>query len=451
MPAQETLGRRKLAVRVYAPESLEPRLLLASVTPVVVELPVVDLTVYEQLLVEQINASRADPLATATRLGIDLNAGLTGSQLISATSKSPLAVRSPLVAAAGAHSQDMLTRDYFAHLSPDTPTPSNPTTRAAAQGYTYPVGENIAVRSLANELSTEVLATHDQLFLSAGHRANLLRGDYTDVGTGIRSGNFQYSNGTSFESLMTSELFGIGRSPAITGVAYDDTRLDNDRYDAGEQLVGLVVEAQASDGTIYRTRTGTSGAFTLDVPPGTYTLTAAGAALSRSLIVSSVAVAQQNVKVDLIVGTTATVAPTTGGTENSWTPAQVAALDSSGDGQITPRDALLVLNYLIEERSSYEATLDVTHDGLIAPIDVLQVINYLNAFGNGNPVPSQQTLDASPSLATDRSAPDSTLTSMRSLPADAADGESAGGTSGEFCIDELRRRTGQIDVYYSQL
>src|SRR4051812_32110808 len=87
-----------------------------------------------------INRARLDPLGEASRLGIDLNEGLAAGT-ISAASKQPLAFSALLHDASAEHSQSMITNDYFDHVDPTTS--STPQSRAAIDGYTGFVGENI--------------------------------------------------------------------------------------------------------------------------------------------------------------------------------------------------------------------------------------------------------------------------------------------------------------------
>lgn len=79
-----------------------------------------------------------------------------------------------LDAAARLHSEDMAARGYFAH---DTPEGRTPTDRAAAQGYTSGVGENIASGyATARAVMIGWMA-------SAGHCQNIL-GVARDIGVG---------------------------------------------------------------------------------------------------------------------------------------------------------------------------------------------------------------------------------------------------------------------------
>lgn len=71
------------------------------------------------------------------------------------------------------------------------------------------------------------------------------------------------------------------------------------------------------------------------------------------------------------------------------------ALDVDGDTQVTPLDALVIINKLNSQspgdppgalpptRPSGSQYYDVTGDGLVAPIDALLIINHLNAYGSG--------------------------------------------------------------------
>lgn len=61
------------------------------------------------------------------------------------------------------------------------------------------------------------------------------------------------------------------------------------------------------------------------------------------------------------------------------------ALDTNGDGTVSPIDALMILNFINQPEASEEAMeifrglcLDVNDDGFISPIDALFVLNELN-------------------------------------------------------------------------
>ncbi|MFE6593557.1 CAP domain-containing protein [Streptomyces sp. NPDC057781] len=91
-----------------------------------------------------------------------------------------LTVDARLTHAAQAHSADMVARDFYSHTDPDG---GKPWDRAAAAGATRrTVGENIACgqRSPADVV--------EGWMNSPGHRANILKGDFTHIGIGLAGG-----------------------------------------------------------------------------------------------------------------------------------------------------------------------------------------------------------------------------------------------------------------------
>lgn len=99
----------------------------------------------------------------------------------------PLESDPVLTRAARDHSEEMIRLDYFAHESP-TPGLRTLGDRMTRVGCTdTEVGENLA---FYDGLSTEVAASRvvDDWLDSPGHRANLLRSSYTQVGIGVAWG-----------------------------------------------------------------------------------------------------------------------------------------------------------------------------------------------------------------------------------------------------------------------
>ncbi|WP_217251571.1 CAP domain-containing protein [Streptomyces sp. AC602_WCS936] len=91
-----------------------------------------------------------------------------------------LAVDPRLTAAAQAHSANMVARDFYSHTDPDG---GKPWDRAAAAGAARrTVGENIACgqRSPADVV--------EGWMNSPGHRANILKADFTHIGIGLAGG-----------------------------------------------------------------------------------------------------------------------------------------------------------------------------------------------------------------------------------------------------------------------
>jgi hypothetical protein len=256
-------------------EHLEARCLLAAIT----------MLDEEQLVIELINRARANPAAEAARLGLDLNDGLPPGT-ISASPKPPLAPNQMLIEAAAAHSQDMIDRDFFAHLNPDGDGPGD---RIAAEGYSARAwAENIALHVGAAE-------AHDALFRSAGHRQNMLRDTYRELGVGVRERDDWGVNMTETFAYRTGRAF-------LTGLAFSDQAVADSFFTAGEGLANVTITATArTGGTSYTTTTGPTGGYSLQVPSDTYDLTATGGELTKPLGISGVGLGTTNVKVDFVV------------------------------------------------------------------------------------------------------------------------------------------------------
>ena len=100
-----------------------------------------------------------------------------------------------LTRAAQAKANDMASRDYWAHNTPDGRTPWS---FISAAGYAYTVaGENLAY---GYTTTAEVMAAWEH---SPEHRANLLQPRYTQVGFGIA--NAPDYVGTGPETIVVAE------------------------------------------------------------------------------------------------------------------------------------------------------------------------------------------------------------------------------------------------------
>lgn len=256
-------------------EILESRCLLAAII----------MSDDEQFVIESINRARANPAAEATRLGIDLNDGLQPGTL-STSPKPPLAPNQILIDVAAAHSQDMIDRDFFDHVNPDG---KNPGQRIAAAGYSaWSWAENIAIHADAAE-------AHDLLFGSAGHRVNMLRDTYRELGVGVRDRSDWGVNMTETFAYRTGNAF-------LTGVAFSDQIAADNFFSYGEGLGGVTITATArTRGTTYTTTTGPTGGYALQVPTDTYDLLAFGGELTNSMGITGIGVGTKNVKVDFVV------------------------------------------------------------------------------------------------------------------------------------------------------
>ncbi|MBT6143110.1 hypothetical protein HOH51_01210 [bacterium] len=87
----------------------------------------------------------------------------------------PVSLEPELSSLSRLHNNDMIDRDYFAHVSLDGLTPND---RRNRENISTPVGEN-----LAKDLST--LRAHNSLMRSAAHRANILNPSWDKVGISV--------------------------------------------------------------------------------------------------------------------------------------------------------------------------------------------------------------------------------------------------------------------------
>ncbi|MGI6778218.1 MAG: CAP domain-containing protein [Acetivibrionales bacterium] len=105
----------------------------------------------------------------------------------------PLEIDMELTNVARIKSQDMIDKNYFSHNSP---TYGSPFDMMKSFGINYVhAGENIA----GNQT---VQAAHNALMNSPGHRKNILSGDYTHIGIGIKRGS---SYGNIFTQMFISK------------------------------------------------------------------------------------------------------------------------------------------------------------------------------------------------------------------------------------------------------
>jgi Ca2+-binding RTX toxin-like protein len=258
----------------------------------------------EQLMLELVNRARLDPVGEAARFGIGLNQGLPAGT-ISGTPKQPLAMNNILITAARTHSQWMINTDIFSHTGSGG---SDPGDRMTAAGYlftgSWTWGENIAWRGTTGSLNSTstIIAEHQDLFLSPGHRENIFDANFRELGIGQIVGVFT-SSGTDYNaSMVTQDFAKTGTSFFVLGVAYNDTNGDK-FYTVGEARSGVQVSVQLSGGGSTTIVTGGSaGGYELAAAAGTYNVTFSGAGLAQSMTVQ--VALNQNVKLDVVNGNT---------------------------------------------------------------------------------------------------------------------------------------------------
>jgi hypothetical protein len=251
-------------------------------------------TAYEQYLLELVNWARANPLGEANLLGIDLNQSLAPGT-ISPTPKQPLVLNAELISAARGHSQWMLATDTFSHTGINGSTPR---ARIEAAGYKlvppWSVGENIAWNGTTGSLNltNSVLMAHEGLFRSAGHRVNLMNGDFKEVGLGVIPGQFTVYNA----GMVTQKFAYSGYQSYLTGVILDDLN-GNSFYDVGEGVGGVKITAMGTTGT-FTTHSWGAGGYNLALPNGSYTVTYS---FGGKELFADVLIAGKNVKVDVFL------------------------------------------------------------------------------------------------------------------------------------------------------
>lgn len=257
-------SRRRVHTAFLPPQTLEPRCLL--VAPF-------SLTDNEQLLLELVNRARLDPTAEAARFAISLNSGLNPGELTDEP-RPPLTPNQMLINSADTHGADMLQRDYFSHTTLGTTKTARD--RAADQNYSGLVGENLSWggSTLAIDEIQHVYDRHEALFLSPGHRKNILRSTYNEVGVSVQYGVFT-SGGTDYNASMVVQNFGIrGTKPYITGVVYADTT-DNNFYDVGEAIrAGTISAVNLITSERLSTEIASSGGYAIEVSPGDWSVEA---------------------------------------------------------------------------------------------------------------------------------------------------------------------------------
>merc|ERR1711953_506205 len=186
---------------------------------------------------------------------------------------------------------------------------SSPTQRMQSAGYVlsppWSTGENIAYRGTTGtpDLVQFTKSNHDNLFVSPGHRRNLMSGSFEEVGVSNVAGRFN-----NYNAVITTQNFASSgnRGPLITGVVYTDAVIDNDFYDAGEGLSGIIITAEdkQNPANLFTTASLDAGGFSLDVNPNAvYKVTFSGDLRgdgTSKIAVYEVSVNTENVKQDCV-------------------------------------------------------------------------------------------------------------------------------------------------------
>ena len=277
-------------------------------------------TSLEQYLLELINEARLDPMGNAARyissyspltspqgnIGSALSFfGVSGSALLSQysalTPTQPVAFNEQLASAARSHSDVMISTDSQTHQAPGEASLGD---RIRAAGYTFQgAGENVFA------YSNDVLYGHAGFMVDwgpgsggmqtpPGHRQNIMNPSFREVGLAVTE---EGNPSTTVGPLVITEDFGTRGSAGalILGVAYGDMDR-NAFYSIGEGRAGLTVSAGGASAT----SAGSGGYAVSTSVIGTQRITLDGAGLAGAVAIDTILANGQNVKLDVVDGTT---------------------------------------------------------------------------------------------------------------------------------------------------
>jgi hypothetical protein len=250
----------------------------------------------EVRMIELVNRARFDPEAEVARNSSvdDLNEGLPPGT-ISASQKAPLAFNPILMVAARDHSAWMLETNTFDHIGAGGSTPQE---RIQAAGYGTPntSGENLSLIGGTQVNPTQAIDSHHaNLVESPGHRENIFRDSFRELGIGQELGDFTFESGTFPSSMLTQNYARIGSPYFITGVVYSDSN-SNGIYDVGEGMAGVVITV---NGTAYQAYD--SGIYSISVANNAnYNVTLAGGTLPEP-VDREVQIISRNLKLDIVL------------------------------------------------------------------------------------------------------------------------------------------------------
>lgn len=163
------------------------------------------------LVTRSINVNHPDILGYATNIQVE--------QLLSETNArrqeaglAPLSLNQQLSEAAAGKAQDMFSKDYWAHISPDGKTPWD---FIVGSGYKYSVaGENLAKNF---QDSAGVVSAWMN---SSSHKENLLKSNYREVGFAIVNGKLGGE-----ETTLVVQMFGTRPGSRVVEAAEPPAQL----------------------------------------------------------------------------------------------------------------------------------------------------------------------------------------------------------------------------------
>ena len=147
--------------------------------------------------------SRMEAAARVSELELKVHAGINAAR--AKNGEAPLKWEEQLAVVARAHSDDMTSRGYFSH---DTPEGLGPSDRIDRAGYScwkgshYGLAENIAIETTLGDLDRTAAEAIRGWMNSPGHRTNLLGGEYDRTGVGVSFGTWR-----GYQAVYLTQVF----------------------------------------------------------------------------------------------------------------------------------------------------------------------------------------------------------------------------------------------------
>ena len=141
--------------------------------------------------------------AMVSELELKVHAGINAARVN--TGNSALKWDHGLASVARAHSDDMTSRNYFSHDTPEGLDPTGRLHRAGLncrRGYRYGIAENIAIETSLGNLEQTATEAVRGWMNSPGHRRNLLNREYDTTGVGASFGIWQ-----GYEAVYLTQVF----------------------------------------------------------------------------------------------------------------------------------------------------------------------------------------------------------------------------------------------------
>lgn len=188
------------------------------------------LMIFTQSFYSFLKNTNSNVLGFATDISVDKILYLVNQERIKAN-LTPLAHSPQLSLAAKNKSEDMFSKNYWAHISPTGTTPWEFIT---ASGYQYVyAGENLA-KSFDN--SEEVVSAWMK---SPSHKANILKPEYTEIGLAVKNGVLNKEETTlvveefgskNIQTVAKIESLNNGTTLPQSEIAAASSKSDSDKF-----------------------------------------------------------------------------------------------------------------------------------------------------------------------------------------------------------------------------